>query len=227
MSLILHIDTALEKAFVGLAEDGKLLLGIENSIQQDHAKFVQPAIQQILQQLQLNPLSIDAVGVTKGPGSYTGLRVGMSSAKGLCYALNKPLLAINTLELLTDAAIENFPGFDIYCPMIDARRKEVFTALYNESVETAQLPLALILDQQSFYKELQKNRILFFGNGSEKWKLITENSPNAFFENVQYNGKHLSSLFFNCFKNRQFCNLAYEEPLYVKDFHFAAPHKNA
>lgn len=225
MALLLHIDTALEKAFVGLSRNGVLLMELENVVQYDHATFVQPAIRHILDKCSFSMNDIDAVGVTTGPGSYTGLRVGMASAKGICYALNKPLVAVTTLEVMAAAAIEAFPGFDAYCPMIDARRNEVYAALYEPSMKVVFAPQAAILSVDFFAQELQHKKILFFGSGASKWKQMEVFSNNASFEKAVYNGKHLVKLLLKSFKNNLFCNLAYTEPLYIKDVHFAGPKK--
>ena len=225
MAILLHIDTALEKAFVGLSRNGVLIMDIENTVQYDHAAFVQPAIRHILDKCNFSMDDIDAVGVTIGPGSYTGLRVGMASAKGICYALNKPLLAVTTLEVMAAAAIEVFPGFDAYCPIIDARRDEVYTALYEQPMKVVFPPHAVKLSVDFFAQELQHKKILFFGSGAAKWKQMNVFSNNASFEEVMYNGKHLAELLFRCFNNSLFCNLAYTEPFYIKDVHFAGPKK--
>lgn len=225
MALLLHIDTALEKAFVGLSRNGVLLMELENAVQHDHAAFVQPAIRHVLDKCSFSMNDIDAVGVTTGPGSYTGLRVGMASAKGICYALNKPLVAVTTLEVMAAAAIEAFPGFDAYCPMIDARRNEVYAALYEPAMKVVLPPHAAILSVDFFAQELQYKKILFFGSGASKWKQMDVFSNNASFEKVAYNGKHLVKLLLKSFKNNLFCNLAYTEPLYIKDVHFAGPKK--
>lgn len=220
MALLLHIDTALEKAFVGLSRDGALLMELDNTVQYDHAAFVQPAIQQLLTALSHKIDDIDAVGITRGPGSYTGLRVGMASAKGICYALRKPLVAVSTLEVMAVAAIAAFPGFDAYCPMIDARRNEIYTALYDPAGKALMSPHAAILSADFMLQELRHKKILFFGSGAEKGKDGYILSANAVFEKTGYNGKHLSPLLFNSFINKVFCDLAYEEPLYIKNFHF-------
>ncbi len=222
MALLLHIDTALEKAFVGLSRDGALLMELDNTVQYDHAAFVQPAIQQLLTVLNYKIENIDAVGITSGPGSYTGLRVGMASAKGICYALHKPLVAVSTLEVMAVAAIAAFPGFDAYCPMIDARRNEVYTALYNPAGKAMLSPHAAILSADFMLRELRHKKILFFGSGAGKGKSNCISSANAVFEKNDYNGKHLSFLLHNSFINKAFCDLAYEEPLYIKSFHFAS-----
>ena len=137
MAFILNIDTATEYAGVCISDAGNILAKEESNEQKNHAIFVQSAIKKILSELALKPVSIAAIAVTQGPGSYTGLRVGLASAKGLCYALNKPLILINTLEVMALASIEatKISGTDIskflFSPMIDARRQEVFTALYD------------------------------------------------------------------------------------------------
>jgi tRNA threonylcarbamoyladenosine biosynthesis protein TsaB len=221
MALLLYIDTALEKASVGLARDTELLIQLENDQQKDHASFVQPAIQKILQEFHLSPKDLDGVGVTAGPGSYTGLRVGMASAKGLCYALNIPMITVGTLELMAAAAIVQFPGFDAYCPMIDARRNEVFTAIFGPKKEVILTPGALILDENSFSAKIKDFRILFFGNGSGKWKTMMGNNPGPSFGELEYNGKHLAKEVYERYSLKLFADLAYTEPLYVKEFHFA------
>ena len=225
MALILHIDTALQKAFVGLSKDGELVAELVNEKQNDHAAFVQPAIQTILSETGIQLSQLDAVGVVAGPGSYTGLRVGMSSAKGLCYALNIPLLRVSTLDAMAAAAIGGFPDFDLYCPMIDARRNEVYTAVYSADLREVTPAHALILTQDSFMQALAAQKVLFTGNGSEKWKNIIMPSSHAFFEQKNYNGHHLARLILKSFKNKEFCDLAYSEPFYLKDFHFITDRK--
>lgn len=220
MALILHIDTALQKAFVGLSQNGALIAALTNEKQNDHAAFVQPAIRQVLEQAGAGMNDLEAVGVVAGPGSYTGLRVGMASAKGLCYALNIPLLMASTLELMATAAIEHHKGYDAYCPMIDARRNEVYTALYAPNGGELLAPHALILTNDSFEQELVGKKVLFTGNGAPKWKNMLAPCANAFFEQVDYESAHLSAHFGKSFKNKEFGDLAYTQPIYLKDFHF-------
>lgn len=220
MALILHIDTALQKAWVGLSNNGELVAELMNEQQNDHAAFVQPAVKQVLEKAGVTMRDLNAVGVTAGPGSYTGLRVGMASAKGVCYALDIPMLTVSTLEILATAAIQSFPGYNAYCPMIDARRNEVYTAAYGAGGDIIIKPHALILSANSFDELLEEKTTIFTGNGAVKWKEIITSSHNAFFEETNYNGAHLAYIFFKSFKNREFCNLAYTEPLYLKDFYF-------
>ncbi len=220
MSIILNIDTASEKAHVSFAKDGQLLHSLSSESQKEHASFLQAAIQQLIKITGIHLATIDAVAVTAGPGSYTGLRVGMASAKGLCYALNKPLIAIGTLEVLTVSALQLFPDSahtDLFCPMMDARRMEVFTAIFKNDLSVLLPPCAMILDDSSFEKELTENKIIFFGSGSEKWKLMCK-QPNAVFKDVsilpESMCKHANSLF----SKKIFTELAYSEPFYLKEF---------
>jgi tRNA threonylcarbamoyladenosine biosynthesis protein TsaB len=166
LPIILNIDTATELASVCLSNNEQILAEKENAIQKEHASFIHLAIQQAVEQAGKSLKEIDAVAVTAGPGSYTGLRVGMATAKGLCYALSKPLIAINTLEVMTHGAItgqqNTFTPDTLFCPMIDARRMEVFTSLYNSSLEDVLAPCALVLDSFFFKKWLEEGKIFFF-----------------------------------------------------------------
>jgi tRNA threonylcarbamoyladenosine biosynthesis protein TsaB len=220
MSLILNIDTASENAHISLAEDGMVLHYLISESQKEHASFLQTGIQQLIKSANIHLKDIDAVAVTAGPGSYTGLRVGMASAKGLCYALKKPLITIGTLEVLTASALQLFTTDNeniFYCPMMDARRMEVFTAVYKHDLTIHLQPCAMILDEFSFEKELLKNKIMFFGGGSDKWKLICKHE-NAIFKPVSILPKSLSKSTNTLFFEKKFTELAYSEPLYLKDF---------
>ncbi len=223
MPLILHIDTATESSIVCLSDDGKIIAVEENHDQKNHAAFVQPAIEKIFHSVQYSLKDIDAVAVTVGPGSYTGLRVGMASAKGLCYALNKPLILINTLEVMAEAVIRDINkkiGIDaniLFCPMIDARRMEVFTALYDAALKPYLQPSAMVIDEKSFENELSKHKIIFSGGGSSKMeKLICH--ENAIFSAVKQSAEDLNVLSFKAFNEKQFADFAYSEPLYLKEF---------
>ncbi len=222
MSLILSIDTAIDIAYVSIAKDGELIATISNTEQKDHGGFLQPAIQTLLTNASIKIKEIDAVGISAGPGSYTGLRVGMASAKGLCYALDKPLIAIGTLEILAFAAIletriTTSNSSILFCPMIDARRMEIFTALYDQNLQTEISPSAMVLNEDSFANRLLKSRILFFGNGAKKWETICR-YENALFAGPFNNVLSMSKLAHNKFKLNNFANLAYFEPLYLKEF---------
>lgn len=220
MSLILNIDTASEKAHVSFADNGIILHCLWNESQKEHASFLQSGILQLTKTAGIKLSDIDAVAVTAGPGSYTGLRVGMASAKGLCYALKKPLIAMSTLEVLALSAIHLFQVNDapvLFCPMIDARRMEVFTAIYTKDLSIYLSPSPLILDESSFASALLENKILFFGTGSPKWKQVCK-TANAQFADVsilpEIMSKYSNKL---CFQ-QHFTELAYSEPLYLKEF---------
>ncbi len=220
MAIILNIDTATELAGVCLSHDNDILATEETEGQKSHASFIQPAIQKVLQTAGLNIKDVDAVAVTGGPGSYTGLRVGLSTAKGLCYALSKPLIMVNTLEVMAFAAIaENSVHSNnaLFCPMIDARRMEVFTALYTPGLQLVMPPAAMILDENSFAAELANNTIIFSGNGSLKAGIIKH--PNAIFANTGYNVNKLATLALLCYKASKFEDIAYSEPFYLKEFY--------
>lgn len=230
MPLILNIDTATEHASVCLTKDAVVLGLIESTEQKNHASFVQPAIQQLMDQSGYQVSDIDAVAVTSGPGSYTGLRVGLSSAKGICYALNKPLILINTLQVMAESVMVHYQSIHqeidkstFICPLIDARRMEVFTALYNNTLVEKEAPHALIVDENSFSSLLKTNPILFTGTGNFKLKEVISN-PNAYFLSIQHNASHLCIRALIAYQSGCFADLAYSEPLYVKEF-FNAPKK--
>ena len=222
MSIILHIDTATEFASVCLSNEQNVLSFQANQEQKNHASFLQPAIKNILKDAGLTIHEINAIAVTNGPGSYTGLRVGLASAKGLCFVLNKPLITLNTLEVMAVTTIKkiNEPDF-LYCPMIDARRMEVFTTLFTHDLLKVSEQQAMILNEFSFADYLQTNKIVFSGSGSEKAKSII-NSNQAIFEHTQHNAKHMIDLANKKFQLKLFSDLAYVSPDYGKAFYTTA-----
>ena len=222
MSLILHIDTATENAIVGISRHGQMLHFLQHASQKDHAAFLHIAVQQLLKKAELSLQDLEAVAVTGGPGSYTGLRVGLASAKGFCYALHIPLIVCNTLEILTTSAIYQLSSLsdfnDIkFCPMIDARRMEVFTAVYNSSMVNIIAPKALILEPISFVENLLQWKIIFFGSGATKWKNLC-NHPHAIFENISFHPHAMAKFTQEKFLQSIFVEPAYCEPLYLKEF---------
>jgi len=219
MTLILNIDTAVDTASVCLAKDGKILSLEKNERQKDHAAWLHLAIKEIFEKNNSELEAVDAITVTGGPGSYTGLRIGMATAKGLCYALNKPLITLNTLQVMANAAKEE--KADLLCPMIDARRMEVFAAIYSKSLQTIKEPAAIEINEKSFDKELATNSICFFGNGSIKFQPVKKNK-NAIFSSIIYDASSMISLSEEKFKQKEFADLAYAEPLYLKEFHTPA-----
>ena len=217
---LLCIDTSVQSASVAFSA-GTRVLGIKSSDQpRDHAAFLQPAIEQLLHETNIKASQLSAVAVTSGPGSYTGLRVGMASAKGLCFGLNIPLITLPTTEVMCVAAMQQLSPSDVFllCPMIDARRMEVFTALYTQLIQLVKEPHACILQADSFSDLLQEQIIYFFGNGAEKWKQVCTHS-NARFLNVSWSAVHMIEAAYTKFEHKDFASLAYAAPFYGKDFH--------
>lgn len=216
MALILNIDTAVNAASVCLAKDGNILSFAKNENQKDHSSWLHIAIKEVFEKNALQLDSLDAIAVTEGPGSYTGLRIGMATAKGICYALHKPLITLNTLLVMANAAKNE--NADLLCPMIDARRMEVFTALYSKKLELIKQPVAMTVDEKSFDEKLVSNTICFFGNGSDKFQQIKNNS-RAIFKDLNVDASSMIGLAEGRFQERKFADLAYAEPLYLKEFY--------
>ncbi|MCY7311667.1 MAG: tRNA (adenosine(37)-N6)-threonylcarbamoyltransferase complex dimerization subunit type 1 TsaB [Chitinophagaceae bacterium] len=215
MSFILNIDTALDTASVCFAKDEEILALAIHENQKNQAGWLHLVIDEILKKNNLRPHQLDAVAVSIGPGSYTGLRVGLSAAKGLCYALNIPLIAVSTLKMIAFAAKDEADS--LICPMIEARRMEVFTAVYDKELQEKMPAHALVIDEKSF-ADMLTSSILFCGNGSKKLQSLISNN-NASFSDTVSNASHLSPLSQNCFLKKEFADLAYTEPLYIKEFY--------
>ncbi len=228
MALILSIDTSIDTAEVSLAKDGVLLMSETNDEPKNHGSFLQLAIKRILDDTNTDINTLDAIAVANGPGSYTGLRVGLASAKGLCFTLNKPLIAINTLDILAKATINQYPSNNdyLFCPMIDARRMEVFTALYSHQLEQILLPQALILDNASLREYLETSKIVFSGNGSNKLKDIISHQ-NTIYSAIKSQDKiaAIIAMAQEKYSSKNFNNLAYTEPYYIKDVFFSEKSK--
>jgi tRNA threonylcarbamoyladenosine biosynthesis protein TsaB len=220
MAIILNIDTALETAMISISKDGDIVAYLQNVNQRDHAEFLQPAVKNLLQLANLALTDLNAIAVSGGPGSYTGLRVGMASAKGFCYALSIPLIIISSLEVIALSVIQQTSESvkTLFCPMIDARRMEVFTAVYDRNLNQILPPIALILQYNSFKKLLQEEQIIFTGSGSSKFKSIVE-SPHALFNGHEVIPEAIASLAEEKYKQTAFSDLYFSQPLYIKDFH--------
>ena len=223
MALILNIDTATSKASVSLAIDGKVLQERVNGQSIDHAAWIHTAISGLMQvnNNHYTLQDIDAVCTVAGPGSYTGLRVGLSTAKGLCYALKVPLICLNTLTVMAHATNKYISSSQLLCPMLDARRMEVFSALYDASLLELIPPCPMILEKNAFASWLAKYEIVFFGDGSEKWKAMVQHD-NAIFKDGFYTPQDIASLAETAFRQQKFDSLAYTEPVYLKEFYTPA-----
>jgi len=218
VSLILNIDTAVESASICLSDKKSIAASKMNPSTTDSATWLHVAIASIFKEQNISVTNLSAIAISAGPGSYTGLRVSMSAAKGLCYSLNIPLIKISTLQMMAAAAKKTSQNSHLLCPMIDARRMEVFTALYNQELEEILPPTNMILDETSFHELLQKQPVTFFGNGSKKFVDLTQNA-NALFITVEATAEHLSNLSYDKYINQDFADYVYTEPYYGKEFY--------
>ncbi len=222
-TLILSIETTTTNCSVALSRDGEtIVLKEDYSGSYSHAERLHVYIDEVLKEAQITPASLTAIAVSKGPGSYTGLRIGVSAAKGLCYALNIPLIAIATLDALAHQVKINE---GVIVSMLDARRLEVYSAIYNFKHEQIRATQAQILDEQAFKDYLEKANVCFVGNGVEKTKgLITH--PNAVFvENKLPSAEQMGMLAYHKYKHNEIEDVAYFEPYYLKDFVALKPKK--
>ncbi|TWI96283.1 tRNA threonylcarbamoyladenosine biosynthesis protein TsaB [Mucilaginibacter frigoritolerans] len=221
MALILQIETATTSCSVAIAKDGIILAYKEANERNTHAEVITRFVEHVINEAGVTYQQLDAIAVSCGPGSYTGLRIGISTVKGLCYALDKPLIAIETLAAMSDGAKRNREYNDdmLLCPMIDARRMEVFTAVFNSDGEKVEATSALIIDENSFSNLLVDKKVLFFGDGAEKCQSVLSSNSNAIFLNGFINSAvHLSERTLEKFVNREFEDVAYFEPYYLKEF---------
>ncbi|HKI88277.1 MAG TPA: tRNA (adenosine(37)-N6)-threonylcarbamoyltransferase complex dimerization subunit type 1 TsaB [Draconibacterium sp.] len=225
MATILNIETSTEVCSVVLAKDGETLFEKESAEGLNHSELLTVFIEELFAENNLQMQILDAVAVSKGPGSYTGLRIGVSVAKGLCYALEIPLIAVGTLDALGFYVSQNFnhseatvAGTILFCPMIDARRMEVYTALYNTKGEKIKPVSAEIIDENSFASFLKEYKICFFGNGAAKCRSLL-NHVNASFEGPsKTSARFMQKLAERKYNNNKFENVAYFEPFYLKNF---------
>jgi len=231
MAKILHIETATQICSVALSENNEIILSRQSDKKNAHSSVLTVFIDEIFRETGVNVHQLDAVSVSMGPGSYTGLRIGVSAAKGLCYAADKPLIAVNTLEAMAFGMIkmasmkfENITDF-LFCPMIDARRMEVYSAIFNAQLESIRAVKAEIIDEQSFAELLGQNKIVFAGDGAEKCKNLFAANQNAIFmDDFTPSANYLVEIANLKFKEKNLENVAYFEPFYLKDF-IAGPPK--
>ena len=217
MAIILTLDTSTKNCSVALFNGKKTIaLKEQNYDGYTHAEQLTLFIEEVIKSANLPLKEIEAIAISKGPGSYTGLRIGTSTAKGLCYALDIPLISISTLKAMAFAMAKNHVA-DLYCPMIDARRMEVFSGIYNiENNEIREIQ-ADVVDEQT-YAQFLKNEVLFFGDGAIKCKEMINHKNAKFLEGVYPSAKDLGKLAYAKFMNKDFEDVAYFEPFYLKDF---------
>ena len=217
MAIILTLDTSTKNCSVALFNGNKIIaLKEQNSDDYTHAEQLTLFIEEVIKSANLALKEIEAIAISKGPGSYTGLRIGTSTAKGLCYALDIPLISISTLKAMAFTMAKNHVA-DIYCPMIDARRMEVFSGIYDVNNNEIRGVQADIVDEQT-YAQFLNNEVLFFGDGALKCKEIINHKNAKFLEGVYPSAKDLGKLAHAKFMNKDFEDVAYFEPFYLKDF---------
>ncbi|WP_439129925.1 tRNA (adenosine(37)-N6)-threonylcarbamoyltransferase complex dimerization subunit type 1 TsaB [Polaribacter sp.] len=216
MAIILNIETATKNCSVSLAENG-IIISIKelNNGNYSHAEVLHPFINDILKETNINSTKLDAIAVSKGPGSYTGLRIGVSASKGLCFALNKPLISIDTLTSLSHAiSIES--GYIV--PLLDARRMEVYAAVFDQQNQKVRDIKAEIISDTSFLEYLNDNKVYFLGDGAAKCKPIITHKNAVFIEDKFPSAKQMAQLSYTKYKKNDIEDVAYFEPFYLKDF---------
>ena len=218
MALILNIETSTEVCSVTISRNGELLYKKETLEGLSHSELLTVFIEELLAENNLKLNQLDAVAVSKGPGSYTGLRIGVSVAKGLCYGLEIPLIAVNSLETMGIYTALNSNENMLFCPMIDARRMEVYTALYNSKGEEIKPVSAEIIEEDFLADYLNDNKIMFFGNGAEKCKAQITHSNAIIDGPKKTSAQFMQKLTQEKYNKKEFEDVAYFEPFYLKNF---------
>lgn len=226
MSIILQIETSTQVCSAAISRDGYTIALKEEMASNIHAGSLTLFIQDVMKTAGIGFDALDAVAVSKGPGSYTGLRIGVSTAKGLCYALDIPLIAIDTLQMMAAGFLTQYPQYEgLICAMIDARRMEVFTAVFDSKLAMIHPVEARIITEESYTDLLKTHVISFIGDGAAKCANLLEHE-NAIFEADNFNSaSHISKLAADAFKQTDFVDVAYFEPFYLKDFVLTIPKK--
>ncbi|WP_298882594.1 tRNA (adenosine(37)-N6)-threonylcarbamoyltransferase complex dimerization subunit type 1 TsaB [uncultured Polaribacter sp.] len=222
MAIILNIETATKNCSVSIAKNGEVLAIKElNNGNYSHAEVLHPFILDTLKEANISTEEIQAVAVSKGPGSYTGLRIGVSAAKGLCFAFDKPLISINTLESLANAIVVEK---GVIVSMLDARRMEVYASVFDENYSEIREIKAEIIDENSFSDYLEAGKVYFLGDGAHKCKEVITHENANFIDNKFPSAKQMAHLSYNKYKKNDIEDVAYFEPFYLKDF-VAIPEK--
>ena len=224
--MILCLETSTAVCSVALVENGKVIALRESLDGQNHAEKITIFIDEVMKEANVSYRDLDAVATSMGPGSYTGLRIGVSTAKGLCYAMEKPLIAIDTLAAMawgfSDAETQRRRDAEptaILCPMIDARRMEVYSAFFNEKLERISETNAIVIDENSFMEMKQNSHLYLFGDGADKLASLFENDENiTVVEKFHCSASYMAELADKAFKNNDFVDTAYFEPFYLKNF---------
>lgn len=230
MGLILNIETATNVCSVALAKDGQLIALKESKEDKTHAALLTVFIEEILKENNIKISNLDAIAVSKGPGSYTGLRIGVSAVKGLCYGANKSLISVCTLQSMAQGIIEQTAPEKLnsawLCPMLDARRMEVYSAFYDHNNEKKKDIAADIIDENSYQDILDARKVFFFGNGADKCREFIKHENAEFIADIFPSAINVMKLSERAFSNQTFEDVAYFEPFYLKDFVALTSKKN-
>jgi tRNA threonylcarbamoyladenosine biosynthesis protein TsaB len=225
-TLILSLETSSPICSVALHQDDTLLGQSELRLEKSHSSHLSVLIEQLLENTGHMLHHLGAVALSDGPGSYTGLRIGAAAAKGLCYALNIPLLAVSTLKALAHQAVARTsrPESFLYCPMLDARRMEVYTAIYTHEGEEVLAPTPLVLEATTLVEQMTHHHLLFFGNGAAKFQPLVAEQPNAnFLTNIEPSAITVGELAQQAYLRQEFRDVAYYEPFYLKEVYTTTP----
>ncbi|RRD80278.1 tRNA (adenosine(37)-N6)-threonylcarbamoyltransferase complex dimerization subunit type 1 TsaB [Alloprevotella sp. OH1205_COT-284] len=228
MSCILHIETSTAVCSVAVSEDSQVIFEQENLIGPNHATVLAPFVDEALSFIESHAIPLDAVAVSSGPGSYTGLRIGVSTAKGVAYGRSVPLIAVPTLKLLTVPTLlyrDDLPDDALLCPMLDARRMEVYAAVYDRALTPLRDVQPDIVDADTYREWLDKSVVYFMGNGAEKCKSVIGHPNARFIDNVHPLAKHMAPLAEKAYARGEFADTAYFEPFYLKEFQTTTPKK--
>ena len=226
MAYLLHIESSSTVCSVAISNDDKLIAIKELNNGYTHAENLHVYIEQLLKEVSLQAKDLSAISVSSGPGSYTGLRIGFSAAKGLAYALQIPIITVDTLKALSAIAINKANKEAFYCPLLDARRMEVYTALYDNNLNETLSVRALVLNEESIQVFNQNKNIYFFGDGMLKAKNLLQTLPNIYFiENITASASSMIGLAFQKYKVQDFADIAYVEPNHLKEFFFTSAKK--
>ncbi len=217
--LILLLETATTTCSVALAQNGNILALKEVNERNIHASHITLFIEEVMFAADKKYSDLQAIAISKGPGSYTGLRIGVSTAKGLCYALDIPLIGIDTIEAMASGFTEsiNIPDSSLLIPMLDARRMEVYTGIYQKDLSIVESVSAKIVDKDSF-NQYNDQSLFLFGDGADKFRSLFADHPHINFSDFATSARHLNVLALKKFRDSDFENLAYFEPFYLKDF---------
>lgn len=223
MSLILSIETSTPVCSIALHDEGKLIASQELLQEKSHSQSLAIMIRDILASAHIDKKDLKAIAVSEGPGSYTGLRIGTSTAKGLCFALSIPLIAINSLFAMASGVNKFNKTNSLLVPMLDARRMEVYCMQVSSASEIITETEAKIIDEGSYAKELEKGQIIFFGNGADKCSEVIRHQNAVFLNHIHTSAVHMGELAYEKFVINDFEDLAYFEPFYLKEFKAIKP----